>query len=246
MKNIDKDTPDISVVVLCYKAGKPIVDFISEVKKYLENRGLSYELVLVANYDKGEDLKDETPAIVNALALKDHHLLVVSKVKAGMYGWDVRSGLEIASGRTVAYIDGDGQMPAVDVVRVYDELTKNRSDMAQTFRVKRHDSLRRIFISRVYNAFLKILYPEISIHDVNSKPKIFTRESINQLDLKSDDWFIDAEIVIKATRFKFSVLQIPTVFLKNRNRSSFVNLGTIFEFLRNLIRYRFSRKSSSR
>lgn len=229
---------DISVVILCYKAGENIVPFVVEMKNILEERKLSYELVLVANYNKGEELLDATPAVVRKLAQNDPTMVVVSKEKEGMFGWDVRSGLGSASGKTIAFIDGDGQMPAPDVVRVYEAMIKEEADMAQTFRVKRHDSLERVFISRVYNFLLKLLFPRVAVYDANSKPKIFTRRVLEKLDLHASDWFVDAEIIIQATKFNFKIIQLPTVFLKNKHRSSFVKFSTLFEFLVNLLYYR--------
>ena len=36
-----------------------------------------------------------------------------------MMGWDARMGLLAATGDTIALIDGDGQMPAKDIIRVH-------------------------------------------------------------------------------------------------------------------------------
>ena len=233
-------SPEISVVILCYKSGEAAREFVGEVKELLEARAFSYELVLVANYNDSEKETDQTPRVVKEMANQDKHIVALTEIKQGMFGWDVRSGLEVASGETVAFIDGDGQMPPQDVIRVYDELIQTGSDMTQTFRVKRHDSLERIFISRVYNFLLRLLFPAVSVFDANSKPKIFTREALKKLKLASDDWFIDAEIVIQATENNLKVSQIPTVFLKNNYRPSFVNFSAVIKFLKNLIRYRFT------
>ena len=86
---------------------------------------------------------------------------------------------------------------------------------------------------------MRVFFPRVRVHDVNSKPKLFTRAAYEKLDLHSSDWFIDAEIVIQATHKKFHIAQIPTVFHKNEHRSSFVKATTLIEFFANLIRYRF-------
>ncbi|TAL49395.1 glycosyltransferase family 2 protein [Patescibacteria group bacterium] len=243
MEKINNETkvPDISVVILCYREGRTVVGFILEMKRLIEERGLSYELIPVANYYENGGQKDKTPDILKELAKRDSHIIPVSKEKHGGFGWDVRSGLSIARGETVAFIDGDGQMPANDVVRVYDELVRTGSDVVQTFRVKRLDTLQRVVISRIYNMLLKILFPRVTVFDANSKPKIFTRESLEKLTLVSSDWFIDAEVLIQATEQNFKISQIPTVFHKNKLRPSYVRLGAIFEFIKNLISYRFRR-----
>ncbi|OGG63433.1 hypothetical protein A3C21_02495 [Candidatus Kaiserbacteria bacterium RIFCSPHIGHO2_02_FULL_59_21] len=230
--------PDISVVVLCYKAGESVRALVARLEESLEARALSYELILVANYNASERAADPTPEIVKELASRDRRAVAVALEKEGMFGWDVRTGLVRASGDAIAYIDGDGQNPVEDVVRAYDALCAAHADMALTYRVKRHDGLQRIFISRAYNLLLRALFPRVSVHDANSKPKIFTREALSRLALSSDDWFIDAEIVIQAAYKNFAVAQIPTVFHKNLHRSSFVTARAVIVFLAELVQYR--------
>jgi glycosyltransferase involved in cell wall biosynthesis len=235
------EVPEISVVVLCYKAGTRVPQFVQRIYKSLEERGLSYELVLVGNYNAADALTDSTPQVVRNLAAQDPRIKAITEEKRGMFGWDVKKGLSQTRGKHIAFIDGDGQMPAIDVVRVYDALKLARADMAQTYRAKRHDGAQRIFISRVYNILLRALFPEVSIYDANSKPKIFTREALEKLVLLSDNWFIDAEIVIQAGTRSFKIAQIPTVFHKQSGRPSFVNAGAVMRFLADLLRYRFKR-----
>ena len=73
---------------------------------------------------------------------------------------------------------------------------------------------------------------------MNSKPKILTREAYARMDLTSDDWFIDAEIMIQARRLGLKVGEVPTGFLGLTGRRSFISMSAIFEFLANLARYR--------
>src|SRR5947209_7291035 len=97
--------PDISVVILCYRAEDFVPVFVEQMKRALLDRQLSYELVLVANYHAAQTPPDRTPDIVRALARAEPLINVVAKPKQGMMGWDMRSGLEAASGETIAVID---------------------------------------------------------------------------------------------------------------------------------------------
>lgn len=230
--------PQLSVVILCYKAGRQVPHFVAAMKESLDTRNIFYELVLVGNYNAHEAHTDNTPAVVRALAEHDPRIVAVTEEKQGMFGWDVRSGLAHATGNVVAFIDGDGQMPAQDVVRMYDEMLARNADMAQTFRVKRGDGVQRLLISRIYNALLRLLFPKVSVYDANAKPKLFRRAALEQVVLTADDWFIDAEIVIQAAHKKLSVVELPTVFHKNEHRSSFVKAKDLVDFLANLVHYR--------
>ncbi|MDD3088328.1 MAG: glycosyltransferase [Candidatus Omnitrophica bacterium] len=227
---------ELSVVILCYKAGARAYDFTSKVMKMLDMFVPSWEMVLVGNFWEGTN--DPTPEVVKDIASKRDNIKYVAVPKKGMMGWDARSGLEMASGEYICLIDGDEQMPHRDIVRVYRRIKREHLDFVKTYRLVRHDGLFRILISFFYNVIFFVLFPGILYRDVNSKPKIFKQEAYERMRLESDDWFLDAEIMIQVRRLKFKVASIPSKFYKCNYRNSFVGFCTIFEFIRNLLRAR--------
>ncbi len=233
----DVSTPELSVVVLCYRAEETIIPFIEKMEKELKDEKIDYELVLVANYFP--NIKDKTPEVVSQMAKNNPKIRPVIKEKNGMMGWDLRSGLETARGKAIAFIDGDGQMPSFDIVRLYRVFKSWEFDICKTYRIKRFDAAWRQTISVIYNLFFNIIFPGVYIHDINSKPKIISRGAYNKIKLVSNDWFIDAEIIIEARRHKLVIGEIPTVFYEHRWGRSFVKSTTIFEFIKNIIIYRF-------
>jgi len=237
MKNNITEMPDISIVVLCYKTGKKIKSFVANIIQELEsNNILNYELVLVGNYNTGTD--DETPRIVAEIASNNKKIIYTAQEKTGMMGWDMRSGLDRARGNYITFIDGDGQMPVSDIIRVYKKIKTENLDLVTTYRTTRGDGLWRKSISFCYNIIFSILFPGINSRDINSKPKIFSRDVYNKLDLFSNDWFIDAEIMIQVRRLRLNVAEIPTTFREIIDRKSFVRVPVIFEFIKNLIIFR--------
>ena len=188
------DTPEISVVVLAYRSAATITNFVDSLIDSLEKENLIWEIVLVGNYFGGKE--DKTPEVVRGIAASDSRIKAVVKIKKGMMGWDMKSGLQAATGKSLAVIDGDGQMPSRDVIRVYQFMKTNRLDLAKTYRAKRNDSYYRRLISVGYNILFKLLFPGINAWDMNSKPKIITREFYEKMNLESNGWFIDAEIMI--------------------------------------------------
>ncbi len=230
------ETPEISVVVLAYRSEATITSFVDSLVDSLEEEKLLWEIVLVGNYFEG--VGDQTPEVVRSIASKDSRIKAVAEIKKGMMGWDMRSGLQAATGRTLAVIDGDGQMPSSDVIRVYQLMKTNGLDFAKTYRAKRNDGSYRRLISVVYNILFKLLFPGINAWDMNSKPKIMTREFYEQVHLESNGWFIDAEIMIFARRLHSKIGEIETVFFSMDTRPSFVKPLSILEFLGNLFWYR--------
>lgn len=229
--------PELSVVVLCYKSGETIVPYLEQMENELKKEGVvNYELVLVGNYFPGSN--DKTPEIIKELARKNPKILPVVMEKKGMLGWDVISGFKAATGEAIALIDGDGQMPSQDIVRLYRVLKSGEFDMVKTFRKTRMDGAYRKLISFCYNLIFKILFPKTSFRDANSKPKLITREAWTKMNLSCNGWFIDGEIMLESMRLNMNVAEVPTVFRENEWRGSFVKTWTIFQFLWHMAVYR--------
>jgi glycosyltransferase involved in cell wall biosynthesis len=211
---------------------------VKRLETALRDGGIpSYELVLVGNYVEGSD--DSTPRVVRELAAADPRIVCSAVAKRGMMGWDLRSGLRLASGTSLAIVDGDGQVLFEDLVRTYRELQGRELDLAMTYRLRRGDGLVRRLLSVGLNTLFRVLFPGTGVCDVNAKPKALRRAAYERLHLESDDWFIDAEIVIQARDLGLRVGQIPTEFLGLESRTSFVSLSAVAEFLRNLARHRW-------
>ncbi len=234
---MSETVPAFSLVILCYRSEDYAREFVGRINEVLDEAGIhDYELILVANYVEG--VADRTPEIVAELAQADPRIRYSAKLKEGWMGWDMRCGLDMARGEIVGVIDGDGQMPASDVPTLYKLLRKERYDLVKTFRITRGDGLARRFISNIYNKMFHLLFPGLHARDMNSKPKLITRTAFSQMELTSDDWFIDAEIMIEARRLKLRIGEVPTGFLGLTGRRSFVSMKAVFEFLRNLARFR--------
>jgi glycosyltransferase involved in cell wall biosynthesis len=231
--------PDLSVVVLCYQAGQHAHAVVEPLYDELEASGVDYELILVANYWPGD--KDVTPASVEQLARGRERVQRIARPKEGAMGWDMRSGLERGRGRHLVVIDGDGQVPVQYALEIYRRLTESGADIVKGRRVSRLDGWLRTVLSAGYNALFRLMFMTKGVWDINGRPKALTRSAYEQLDLRTDDWFTDAEIVLKARRYGLTLEEMPVRFLANEERASFVGPATVWEFLVNMIRWRLGR-----
>ena len=231
--------PELSAIVLGYRAGRSLVRVAEPLAAELEASGVRYELVLVANYWPGRD--DETPAVAEEFARGHERVRVVARPKEGAMGWDMRSGFKAARGDVLIVLDGDAQNPVSDVVRMYRALRETGADVMKGRRVLRHDGPYRRVVSITYNVIFRLLFRTKGLWDINGKPKALTRAAYERLDLRSDDWFVDAEIVLKARELGLTILELPVEFFENEERASLVRPSAILEFARNMLRVRLRR-----
>jgi glycosyltransferase involved in cell wall biosynthesis len=231
--------PELSAIVLCYRAEENIRHVVEPLHRDLAESGVRFEVVLVGNYNEGQ--ADRTPEIVRQLAAELDGVRTVIMPKQGAMGWDMRTGLDAAAGEYLVVIDGDAQNPVADVLRMYREMRRTGADVMKGRRIARFDGPYRRLVSWVYNALFMILFRTRGLWDINGKPKGLTRAAYERMELRSDDWFVDAEIVLAARKAGLRVNELPVVFNRNEERASFVRADAIVEFVRNMVRARLKR-----
>ncbi len=225
----------ISLVLLFYNEEECLVGVVEELTSALSAAGFEFELVLVDNGSR-----DRTPELIRNLTEKDPRLTGVTVVENLGFGWGVISGLAAAAGSWVGYMGGDGQVEPADVVRLL-KLAGSGNDLIKVRRRERQDGFLRSWISNVY-VMLVCLAFGLPFYDINATPRIFRRKWLEKFRLASKDWFLDAELMIKADLLGLTVKEVPIVFQRREGGSSNVNLNTIFEFIKNIARFRFGKE----
>ena len=238
------EAPELSVIVLCYRAERQFFRVVPPLDDALRASGTRYELVLVANYWPGA--VDATPALASEYAAGRPHVRTVIEPKRGDMGWDFRSGLAAALGRYLVVIDGDGQVPVHYAIDVYRELVTTGADVVKGRRHAREDGSVRTVNSLGYNLAFRLLFGTRGLWDINGRPKGMTRAAYEELALATDDWFTDAEIVLKARERGLEIRELPVRFLRNEARGSFVGLDTVREFVVNMVLWRLGRHPAQR
>ncbi len=226
------DPPELSLAIPLYNEADNVEQVVTDLVHALEKANIDYELVLVNNGST-----DATGDIIERLARENPRLVPVHIPVNRGYGWGIITGLRHCRGRYLGYAWGDNQVRAEDVVRIFLRLRQGDVDMVKSLRVERHDGWQRLVITRIYNAVFPFFFPVRSA-DVNGCPKIFAREAYEVLRPKSRNWFIDAEIMIKAHRLGLRVAEVPVVFYPRTSGKSKVRWKTVLEFAWDMIRYR--------
>jgi glycosyltransferase involved in cell wall biosynthesis len=235
--------PELSVIVLCYRAEEQAGLVVLHLLEDLDRSGTRYEVILVANY-WSED--DRTPAVVEELARGREAVRTVATPKQGDMGWDLRSGLREARGAYLVVICGDGQVPMEYALEAHRQLKETGAAVVKGRRHAREDGSIRSVTSIGYNVLFRVLFGTRGLWDINGRPKGLTRAAYERLQLSTGDWFTDAEIVLKARRLGLEIHEFPVRFLRNELRGSFVGLGTVWEFVRNMTLWRLGRHPAQR
>lgn len=228
--------PNLSIVMPCFNEEAIVGYTVPKLIAAFQKAGHRLEVVAVDNgsWDStGRKIEEFAAA---GLPVVPHRVAV----NRG-YGFGILSGLARCSAPWVCIIPADGQVDAEDVVRIYEAvLPSDGMVIAKARRRFRMDGMSRKIVSVAYNAFVRILWPRLGSIDVNGTPKIVRREILAAMQLQSQDWFLDPEIMLKGHQMGLRVLEV-NVFARMRGHGlSHVRPATCWEFLRNILRFRFS------
>lgn len=194
-----------------------------------------YEIVVVddASTDPGPDFVEKS-------ALADRHIKFIRLKVNTRFGGALKEGLKKASKEIVVYTDSD--FPAKeDDIKGAINLLEDADVVTAYSLVLKDSSLKRIIMSKAYNFLVHLLFG-FKIRDINSGLKVYRREVLQGLDLKSKSPFIDVEIFAEAIRRKFKIKQYGLIFeLRTKGRSSISRPSVVARTFWDMLVYKFSR-----
>ena len=159
----------LSVVIPLHNEEGNVVELIDQI--YYELKNIDHELILI---DDGSS--DNT--VNEILKKKKHYSKLI--VLARKYGQStaLKAGLDYCSGEWICILDGDLQNNPKEIVLLISEIEKNKIDMIQGFRKKRHDSASKKIASKGANYFIQLLF-KTKLNDVGCSLKFFRREILS-------------------------------------------------------------------
>ena len=222
-----------SIIIPAYSEEAHIERVVRDIHRELQKVESDFEIVVV---DNGSF--DNTKAILEALHIEMPRVCVRHVFPNRGYGGGILEGLSAARGEILGWTDGDGQVSAEDLREMYVKMQQENLIFFKARRMTRHDGIVRVVQSKIYNLIFHTLF-FAAVNDINAKPKLFRRSFYEKIRLVSTDFFIDAEIVIQALRCGVPIREYPIIFQSRKGGASKIGIGSGFEFIKNLFRYRF-------
>jgi hypothetical protein len=191
--------PSLSVILPAYNEEPNIATAIVRVFNVLSTLAHDYEVIIV---DDGST--DGTGDEVRRLMAGDGHLRLIRHETNRGYGAAIRNGFRAARGSLVFYTDADNQFD-VGELRYFLPLV-DHSDVMVGFRVYRDDTVVRSILSWLYNRLVRVLF-RVRIRDVDCAFKLLRHEALDKIELESTDFFVDTEILAKARKWNFRIVE---------------------------------------
>jgi glycosyltransferase involved in cell wall biosynthesis len=206
--------PEISVILPFRNQADHLAPLMRKYLGEFQPQPWTFELVLVPNA-----CTDDSVRLCRELQSADPRIRVVENPRGG-WGLSVRCGLDAARGRFLCYTNSARTEPA-QIPAAFERLRRLPSALVKIVRRGRGNFLRE-FGSFLYNLECRALF-RLGCRDVNGTPKIFPRELLDRVRLTSDGDLLDLEILAKARRQGWRIVEIPVEGWKRHGGKSSTN-----------------------
>ena len=189
-----------------------------------------YELIVVDDAST-----DRTPEIADRIAAADPKVRVIHHVRNRKLGGAMKSGFAAATGDLVLYTDADLPFDMSELGRAVRLLREYEVDIISAYRFDRTgEGVLRGVYTYVYNALIKALFG-VRVRDINFAFKLCRARIFEHVELRSEGSFIDAELIIRATRLGYEIMQMGVdYFPRTRGQSKLSSPSVILTILREM------------
>jgi glycosyltransferase involved in cell wall biosynthesis len=164
-----------------------------------------YEILII-----NDGSTDNTVEVATELMHEFPNVRLVNHIKNMGYGAALKTGIAEASLDYVFFTDADLQF---DIVELQNLLVHVASyPVVIGYRAPRQDPFMRLLNARVWNLLNRVLFG-LKVRDIDCAFKIFKRSEVQRLRLRSGGAMISAETLIRLSRRKVPIKQVPVSHL---------------------------------
>jgi glycosyltransferase involved in cell wall biosynthesis len=197
----------LSVVIPVFNEEQTVGNIIKRAKAVLAKLGFRYEIIVVDDFSGDQSLEISKKLGVRVYQLRTH----MGK------GYALRAGLAKAKGEIVVTIDSDGSHRPEELPLLLAPVLKNQADLVIGSRYLSQKPVvaRRLnaFGVRLFN-FLIRLFTRTAVSDSQSGYRVMKSTVLASMHLKSGEYEIESEMLVKTARLGFRVVEVPITFVQ--------------------------------
>jgi glycosyltransferase involved in cell wall biosynthesis len=223
--------PNISLFFPVYNDENTVRIVANRALELLEEVADSYEVIIV---DDGSP--DSSGDIADQLASEFEKITAVHHAENKGYGAAMKTGIAASKYEIICMIDGDNEYDVFDLKKML--TVRNYYMLVIAFRYRKLYSTKRIFISFVYNAVLRIVFKS-PFRDISTGIRMINRAVLDDVELTSNSPFIGAELTLKSMLRGFPVGEVGIqTFPRDFGQGSATSFKNIMGTIRDIWRIR--------
>lgn len=171
---------NISVVVPLFNEDESLPELHFWIKKVMDERQFSYEVILV---DDGS--KDLSWKVIEELASSNPEVRGIKFQRNYGKSAALQKGFEAAQGNVVITMDADLQDSPDEIPELYRMITENDFDVVSGWKKKRYDPISKTIPTKLYNWTARRL-SGIYLHDFNCGLKAYKASVVKSIEIYGD------------------------------------------------------------
>jgi glycosyltransferase involved in cell wall biosynthesis len=195
----------ISIIIPVYNEELTVGSIIERTKISANKIGLDFEIIVVDDHSSDRSLQIARANDVRVYSLKRH----LGK------GYALRAGFTKAKGDVIVTIDSDASHRPEELLEVLAPVIQNKADLVIGSRYLNHKKVaaRKLnaFGVQIFNSLIQ-LFTGVSITDSQSGYRAMKREVLKRQKLKSGEYEIESEMLVKTAKQGFRVTEVPISF----------------------------------
>ena len=236
-----ESAPALSVVIPAYNEEQRLPRTIEQIERYLDGRGLDYELIIV---DDGSS--DGTRQVMDSAAERNQKIRVEALPENRGKGRALAAGVAIARGNEVLVTDADLSTPIEEFEKL-DAALRSGAGVAIASRAVRGSHVEiaqpiyRVLMGKVFNLIVQVvLLP--GIWDTQCGFKLFRADVAKPVfaGLTTDGFGYDPEVLYLALRRGVKIAEVPVVW-RHSAPTKVLPIRSSIDMFRHVVRVRFKR-----
>ena len=195
----------ISIIIPVYNEELTVGSIIERTKISANKSGVDFEIIVVDDHSSDRSLQIARANDVRVYSLKRH----LGK------GYALRAGFTKAKGDVIVTIDSDASHRPEELLEVLAPVIRNKADLVIGSRYLNHKKVaaRKLnaFGVQIFNSLIQ-LFTGVSITDSQSGYRAMKREVLKRQKLKSGEYEIESEMLVKTAKQGFRVTEVPISF----------------------------------
>lgn len=214
-----ENKPYLSVIIPAYneagRKGEELKKNVSEIGKYLGEKNISYELIVVS-----DGSKDDTAEFARGLSGLVSKLEVIDRKENRGKWYSVREGFLKSNGQFGLFTDADGATPISNLNDFWEYMQKGENiiigsrDLKES-KIQKHQPKWKEFLGDAGNLLIQTLTGLQGIEDTQCGFKVISRTVIDDVvsQLTVDRWGGDFEMLAIAKKMKYKIVEVPVTWV---------------------------------
>jgi glycosyltransferase involved in cell wall biosynthesis len=195
----------LSIIIPVYNEELTIGNVIDRTRAAIQDTRLKNEIIVVDDKSFDKSLEAAKKRSAKIYTLKEH----LGK------GYALRAGFAKAKGDIIITIDSDGSHKPEELPEVLGPVLQDKADLVIGSRYLNHKKVaaRKLnaFGVQIFNNFIQLL-TGVAITDSQSGYRAMKRQVLKSQNLKSGEYEIESEMLVKTAKKKFRIAEVPISF----------------------------------